>query len=56
MQSLICIDEAVPHTWMQYDIWGDINALYELDNVSLSNVLHAFLKIPILLRLSERCN
>ena len=44
----ICTDAAVPHTWIQKDIWGNINALYRFNNVSLSNDLRAFMIIPIL--------
>ena len=31
------IDAVVPQTWIQYDIWGNINALYKFNSVSVSN-------------------
>ena len=37
---------AVPQTWIPYVIWGKINALYKLSNVSDSNDLRAFMIMP----------
>ena len=41
------ISAAVPQTWIPYDIWGKINALYKLSNVSDSNDLHTFITITV---------
>ena len=41
------IEAAVPQTWIPYEIWGSISALYKLSNVSDSNDLRAFMIIPI---------
>ena len=41
------IEAVVPQTWIPYEIWGNISALYKLSNVSDSNDLRAFMIIPI---------
>ena len=41
------IEAAVPQTWIPYEIWGSISALYKLSNVSDSNDLRAFMIKPI---------
>ena len=41
------VEAAVPQTWIPYEIWGSISALYKLSNVSDSNDLRAFMIIPI---------
>ena len=41
------IEAAVPQTWIPYEIWGSISALYNLNNVSDSNDFRAFMIIPI---------
>ena len=43
----IGIEAAVPLTWIPYEIWGSISALYKLSNVSDTNALRAFMIIPI---------
>ena len=37
----------MPQTWIQYDIWGNINALYKFNSVSVLNDLRAFMIIPV---------
>ena len=41
------LEAAVPQTWILYEIWGSISALYKLNNVSDSNDWRAFMIIPI---------